>query len=315
MEKKEGEKQLRGRVLIDEIKCDLPLRLKLYRGLVEMIPHIISGIEHPKQTCWPDMDTYLETYLSGKKTDIKRELITTEQLLYERLHGNEQDKDRLRTTDITTGDALIEDPDGSGEIIIGRYENPEVKKLVNSINRANYDFENATLPISSEEYQDLKKNAYTISPKIVHELRQNPDSHPEATAEVLKYLVKNTALIQETKDFVNNYEYEHCRESDRRTLNLILPNYTCPGLQLLEIDDLISAYEIYPEVRERRDEHFRRYPHQRVESFYSSHSILRPRNLHDAKFTIGVAKKSSVIESIKSTLEKTVREAEQHYKL
>lgn len=314
MEKKEREKQLKGRVLIDEIKCDLPLRLKLYRHLEEMIPHIISGIEHPKQTSWPDMDTYLETYLSGKKTDVERELITTEQLLYERLHGNEQDRDLLRTSFITTGDAFIEDPDGSGEIIFGRYENPEVKKLVHSVNRANYDFETGSLPISSEEYQGLKKNAYIISPEIVRELRQNPDSHPEVTAEVLKSLVKNTALVQETKDFVNNYEYEHCLESDRRTLNLILPNYPCPGLQLLEIGALISPYEIYPEVRERSDEHFRRYPHQRVELSYSSHSILRPRNLFDAEFTIGVAKKSSVIESIESTLKELLQEAEQHYK-
>ena len=170
---------------------NVPLRLKSFYGRnIDQIPLLLSGKNE-----------------AGETVDIKRVVITPKQVLSDRINGtNEIDMKLLRDNYVDTGAAVIVDPNGSGEAIIGLYSNPAVKELVHSLD-SKTNLVKGSLQISNDQYQAIRKDAYVISADAANSLRNDGYNENKVREGFWEYiaegdakLVKDTLkLVQDTK--------------------------------------------------------------------------------------------------------------------
>jgi len=168
---------------------EVPLRLRSFYGRnVEQMQRLLEGKDE-----------------NGKVVDIPRTPITVKQLLYERVSGKyEHDRTLLRDNYVNAADVIVVDPEGSGETIIGLYTDPAVKELVHSLCSIN-QLVAGSLPVSTDQYQEIKKQAFVFAPNVANELRRDPYSQQEFREEFWNYVAEgdtdlvraNLSLVQE----------------------------------------------------------------------------------------------------------------------
>lgn len=172
-----------------EPAMEVPMRLRSFYGRnIDQIPLLLSGKN-----------------AEGEVVDIKRVPVTVKQVLYDRVHGeHEHDRTLLRDNYIDTGVAVITDPDGSGEVVVGLYSDPAVKELVHSLNPES-PLKSGSLPVISDQYQAVKKEALVLSSDVANALRSNAYSQQKEREGFWDYVAEgdaglvrdNLALVQE----------------------------------------------------------------------------------------------------------------------
>ena len=195
-----------------EPAMDVPLRLRSFPGRnIDQMPLLLSGKDK-----------------EGEVVDVVRTPTTVKQLLYDRVHGtHENDRTLLRDNHVDTGVALIGDPNGSGEAIIGLYADQIVQELVRSLNPES-PLKAGSLPVNTDQYQAVKKGAFVFSPDVANALRSNAYSEQKTREGFWDYVAEgdaslvreNLALVQEVKG-----------GSMRDRMGLFLTSH--PGLRLL----------------------------------------------------------------------------------
>jgi len=169
-----------------ELAIKIPLRLRSFYVTIDEMPLLLSGKN-----------------VEGDVIDVKRKLMTINQLFYERIHStNEHDKNLLRGHGIDTGGVMINDPDCSGETIIGLYSNPVVKELIHSINSKS-SIKKGSLQVNTDQYQTIKQDAFIIKHDIANALRKNPYSNQKIREGLLDYVTKgDTQLVKDNLSLV-----------------------------------------------------------------------------------------------------------------
>ena len=135
----------------------------------------------------------------GNVVDVPRTPITPQQLLYERVHGKNEDVTGLLTDKyVDTACGLFVDPMGSGAIKVGSYGIPVVYGVINQLNLMSL-LEDGSLRITAEFYESIpKKDAYFISADAANALRQNPYAELKVREGFWEYVAEwNTQLVQE----------------------------------------------------------------------------------------------------------------------
>ena len=174
-----------------EPAMDVPLRLRSFPGRnIDQMPLLLSGKDK-----------------EGEVVDVVRTPTTVKQLLYDRVHGtHENDRTLLRDNYVDTGVAVIVDPNGSREAIIGLYTDPIVQELVHSLNPES-PLKAGSLPVNTDQYQAVKKGAFVLSPDVANALRSNAYSEQKTREGFWDYVAEgdaslvrdNLTLVQEVK--------------------------------------------------------------------------------------------------------------------
>jgi hypothetical protein len=147
--------------------------------------------------------------LSGKVGDeavgVPRRVITPKEVLHERVRGtHEGDKSLLVNKYIHTGAAVITNPDGSGDVVIGLYSDPVIQKLVHSLN-PDSPIPGYSLKVSTEEYHAVE--GLRISATVANDLRANVYAHKKMREKAWDFVAEgdarlvadNLALVQDKK--------------------------------------------------------------------------------------------------------------------
>lgn len=203
-----------------ELAIKIPLRLRSFYENIDKMSLLLSGKN-----------------IEGDVVDVKRELITIKQLFYERIHNtNKHDRTLLRGHGIDTGVVMINDPDNSGETIIGLYSNPVVKELIHSINPKS-SINKGSLQVNMEQYQTIKKDAFILKPDIANALRKDPYSNQEIREGLWDYVTKgDTELVKDNLSFVQ--ETNGGNMSNRMGWHLS----SDPGLRLVRVGGVELEY-------------------------------------------------------------------------
>ena len=142
------------------------------------------------------------------------EPITLREILYRNVH-NERDRMLLEMSNnvnLYAGDAIIFDPDGNEEAIIGHYSNPIVKELVDSISRESLDRDYidvsgtpTKLYVDPDHYQVIKNERETlvIDPPFAERLSRHE-------SKALETLLRN--VTEEDADLTREYLTRSPRE-------------------------------------------------------------------------------------------------------
>ncbi|MFH1073302.1 MAG: hypothetical protein V1743_07785 [Nanoarchaeota archaeon] len=134
--------------------------------IVDLMPHILNGTDPS----------------TGAQVDVPRELLDGETLMYERVHGrNEQDMKLFQDNYFVIADVLVGNPDGSGEVVFAKYSaSPVVRDLVKSLNPAS-PLVGWSLQVSQDQYQAIRegKNVVIFSPEQAAQLRDNIYTNPD----------------------------------------------------------------------------------------------------------------------------------------
>jgi hypothetical protein len=172
-----------------EPAVDVPTRFRSFEGAnLYNMPLLLSGKDE-----------------SGNIIDVPRLPMTPKQLLYERVHGsNEHDRNLLRDNYVYTACAVIGDPQGSGEVVVGLYNDPVVRELVNSLN-PNSVLQRGSLPVDADHYHAIRKNGFVISSNTANRLRHNKYNKKKVREAFWDYVAEgdarlvmdNLALVQE----------------------------------------------------------------------------------------------------------------------
>lgn len=195
-----------------EPAMDVPLRLRSFYGRnIDQMPLLLSGKDK-----------------EGEVVDVVRTPITVKQVLYDRVHGtHENDRTLLRDNYVDTGVAVIVDPNGSGEAIIGLYADPIVQELVHSLNPES-PLKAGSLPVDTDQYQAVKKGAFVLSPEVANALRSNPYSEQKTRERFWDYVAEGDAsLVRDNLTLVQ--EVNGGSMKDRMGLYLS----SSPGLRLV----------------------------------------------------------------------------------
>lgn len=220
-----------------EPAVDVPLRLRSFYGRnIDQMPLLLSGKDE-----------------SGKVVDVPRDPITPKQLLYMRVHymrvhgANEHDRDLLRDNYVDTACAVITDSDGSGEVVVGLYNDAVVRELINSLNpETESALQRGSLPVSADYYQAVRKNGFVIASSVANSLRNNAYSEKKVREAFWDYVAEGDArLVMDNLALVQKRKGEDMK--DRMGLGLWLSSN--PGLRLLCVgsvdDDSSYAYGDY----------------------------------------------------------------------
>lgn len=130
------------------------------------------------------------------KVDIPRTLVTPARLFGARLDfPHDSDRMLLRNNYFHLAMAAICDPDGSDEVVLGSYDDAQVRKAIDSLS-SETELERGSLPISGAFFKEVKKNGgYVIPAEAVRDFYPNFYAHPNIREGAFKFMMEEDERI------------------------------------------------------------------------------------------------------------------------
>ena len=153
------------------------------------------------------MQPMLTGVQDGTQVDVPRTIWTPEQLFKGRVSFPDgHDRQLLRDNYFFLALAAIGDPDGSGEVVLGSYQEPRVREMIDTLNPKS-EIVRGALPVSGAVYREIKKNGgHVIASDLGAALRGNALAEPAKRRAIFEFMAggrrklvdQNLALIPGT---------------------------------------------------------------------------------------------------------------------